>query len=501
MRVVRRREVGGAADELGDAGRQALDNLAARRAGGQALGVGLEDGQLRVPALGQVAGDGALELGGELGMRGAIGLELGLPGLTGLDAARLVVHVRSDVVGHEELLVLGPAIVGLRELDLLVTERRAMGLGGVLLVRGTGRDVRAHDDDRRAFVLLGRVDRGAYVVERPAVLEALRVPAERLEALRHVLGEGQAGVTLDRDPVVVVDHRELAELEVTAERRGLLGHTLHQVAVGADAEHAVIDDLVARAVVARGEHALGERKADHVADALAERAGRDLDARRVAELRVARRERAPLAELLEVLERDVVARQVQRGVLEHARVARREHETVAAGPVRLLRVVLHVLVEVEVRDRRQRHRGAGVARVRLLHAVHRERADGVDRAVDEVGHEGPPGEAWVRWAMRRARKASRPRRMGMPMKQPISEPTAPASQALTPRPGIQISEPSTANESGSQNGRSAAPRMANGMIIAAPRPSHIACISVIAPQPTRGARPRAGTPRRLGCRP
>ena len=501
VRVVRRREVGGAADELGDTGSQALDDLAARRAGRETLGVGLEGGQLRVPALGQLAGERALELGSELGVRRAVGLELGLPGLAGLDATRLVIHVRGDVVGHEELLVLGPAVVGLRELDLLIAKRRAMSLGGVLLVRGTGRDVRAQHDDRRTVVLLGRVDRGAHVVERPAVLEALRVPAKCLEALRHVLGEGQAGVALDRDPVVVVDHRELAELEVPTERRGLLGHTLHQVAVGADAEHAVVDDLVAGTVVARSEHALGERETDHVADALAERSGRNLDARRVAELRVAWRERAPLAELLEVLKRDVVAREVQRGVLEHAGVARREDEAVTTGPVRLLRVVLHVLVEVEIRDRRQRHRGARMTRIRLLHAIHREGADGVDRAVDEIGHEGPPGDAWVRLAMRRARNASRPRRTGIPIKQPISEPTAPAIHALMPRPGIQISDPATAKASGSQNGRNAAPRIANGMIIAAPSPSHIACISVIAPQPTRGVHPLAGTPRRLGCRP
>ena len=56
-----------------------------------------------------------------------------------------------------------------------------------------------------------------------------------------------------------------------------------------------------------------------------------------------------------------------------------EHEAVAVEPVRVRRVVLH-LVRVElVGHGRQRHRRARVAGVGLLHPVHREGADGVDR--------------------------------------------------------------------------------------------------------------------------
>src|SRR2546423_10648401 len=48
-----------------------------------------------------------------------------------------------------------------------------------------------------------------------------------------------------------------------------------------------------------------------------------------------------------------------------------------------------------VRERRQRHRGAGMARSGLLHGVHRERADSVDaelielHASDRLGHSNP----------------------------------------------------------------------------------------------------------------
>ena len=134
----------------------------------------------------------------------------------------------------------------------------------------------------------------------------------------------------------------------------------------------VVDDLVARAVEALGEEALGHRHADGVGDALPERAGRDLDARRVAALGVPGRARAPLAELLEVLEREVVAGQVQQRVLQHAGVAGAEHEAVAVGPLRVGRVGAQEALEDRVGQRRERHRRARVARVGLLHRVHRQ---------------------------------------------------------------------------------------------------------------------------------
>ena len=98
-----------------------------------------------------------------------------------------------------------------------------------------------------------------------------------------------------------------AEAEVAGERGGLGGDALHQVAVGDDRVDAVVLDLAA---VALAQEALGDRHADAVAEALAERAGRDLDAGRDVDavaLRVAGRERAPLAEALDLVQRQVVA--------------------------------------------------------------------------------------------------------------------------------------------------------------------------------------------------
>ncbi len=106
---------------------------------------------------------------------------------------------------------------------------------------------------------------------------------------------------------------------------------------------------------------------------------------RVAAFGVAGGLRAPLAELLEVLEGEAVPGQVQHRVQQHRRVTAGEHEPVAVGPIGRLRVVAHDARPEHVRERCERHRRSGVAGVRLLDRIHREPADDVDRPLLELG--------------------------------------------------------------------------------------------------------------------
>ncbi len=290
--------------------------------------------------------------------------------------------MRERLVGDVEVLVRVPAVGLLGEPHLLLAERRAVRGLGVLLVRRPGRDVRAADDERRLVLDGHGVARGLLdAVEREVLAEVLHVPAVGLVALADVLGERERGVALDRDVVVVVEGDQAAELEVAGERAGLAGDALLHVAVAGDRERVVVDDVVAEAGV---EHPLAEREPRAHRDALSERAGRRLDPRRVAVLRVARRRGVELAEALDVVEREPVPGQVQQRVEQHRRVAGAQHEPVAVGPVRMLRRVAHDARVEHVRDRGERHRRPGVARVRLLHGVHRERADRVDAELVEL---------------------------------------------------------------------------------------------------------------------
>ena len=94
-------------------------------------------GSPRSQPSGSVPGEHALELGRELGMRRAVRVERARPSRRrSLGAARALVHRLVDTVGHEEVLVGIPAVGLLRQADLLLAERRAVRLRGVLRVRG-----------------------------------------------------------------------------------------------------------------------------------------------------------------------------------------------------------------------------------------------------------------------------------------------------------------------------------------------------------------------------
>src|SRR3546814_12167897 len=84
-------------------------------------------------------------------------------------------------------------------------------------------------------------------------------------------------------------------------------------------------------------------------EALPERPGGDFHARGVAALGMSRRLAAPLPELLDVVERQVVAGDVQQAVQQRRAVAGREHEAVAVGPQRIGRVVLQEVLRTAER--------------------------------------------------------------------------------------------------------------------------------------------------------
>ena len=141
----------------------------------------------------------------------------------------------------------------------------------------------------------------------------------------------------------------------------------------------MIDDLLPED---GGQVPLGDRHADGIAQALAERAGGGLYARRDEVLGMAGRERTELPEALDLLDgHGLVAEEMEQGIDQHRAVAGRKHEAVAVGP--------SGIGGVELQEPREQHRcnvgrahgQAGMAGFRLLDRVHRQRADGVRHAV------------------------------------------------------------------------------------------------------------------------
>jgi hypothetical protein len=117
-----------------------------------------------------------------------------------------------------------------------------------------------------------------------------------------------------------------------------------------------------------------------------ERPGGSLDAGRVAVFRMARGLAVQLAEILQVVDRQVVAGQVQQRIQQHRAMAVGQHEAVAVGPLRVGRVVAQVAVPQHFGDLGHAHGRAGMAGIGLLHAVHGKGADGVaERSADSGG--------------------------------------------------------------------------------------------------------------------
>ena len=90
------------------------------------------------------------------------------------------------------------------------------------------------------------------------------------------------------DVVVVVDHDEVAELQVAGHGCSLRGDTLHSTAVTEEGVCVVVEQLVAGLVEDGGRVPLSNGKTDGVGETLAEGTSGDLDTGGVVSLRVTR---------------------------------------------------------------------------------------------------------------------------------------------------------------------------------------------------------------------
>ena len=175
---------------------------------------------------------------------------------------------------------------------------------------------------------------------------------------------------------------------MAGERGRLVADALHQAAVAGDDVGVVVDQLGAEA---GGQVALGQRHADRVGEALA-RAARSWSrcpsawpcSGWPAVREPSWRKRCSSSSVM-----SGIAGEVEQRVEQHRAVAGREHEAVAVGPIRMLRVELQEPRPQHGGDVGHAHGHAGMAGLRLLDRIHGERADGVG----EVGVADRHGQA------------------------------------------------------------------------------------------------------------
>ena len=265
-----------------------------------------------------------------------------------------------------------------------------MGLFAARLARRAEADDGAAGDQAGAVGRLRLGDRGGDRLGVVAV-DPPRIPAAGFEPLELVDRIRQRQRPVDGNAVVVEQHREPRQPQMARERDRLLADAFHEVAIGGDDIGAVIDDVGAEF---RRQMALRDRHADRIGEALAERPGGGFDARHMAVLGVAGGDRAHLAEALDLVDgHRLVAEEMQERVEHHRAMAGRQHEAVAVGPARIGGVEFEEAREQHGGDIGGAHGQPGMAGFRRLDRVHRQRANGIGKAVMGRARSGRGGMA------------------------------------------------------------------------------------------------------------
>ena len=201
-------------------------------------------------------------------------------------------------VGDEEVGLGGPAQCLLGQPHLLFAQRSAVGGGGVLLVGAAVGNVGMTGDQRGPFRLLLSSANSLFESCHVVAIHFLHEPAVSLKTSLYVLGESKVGAAINGYLIVVVEADELVQAQVPGQGGGLMGETLHQVAVGDYGVGAVIHDGIARAVEDGPQKSLGDGHAHPCGETLPQGAGGGLDTPRGVVLRMAGRVAAPLSKTL-----------------------------------------------------------------------------------------------------------------------------------------------------------------------------------------------------------
>src|SRR6476659_1548588 len=113
---------------------------------------------------------------------------------------------------------------------------------------------------------------------------------------------------------------------MSCKRGRFMRHAFHQIAVAGDEIRVMVDDLMIRPIEERAEQRFTNCHPDRIAESLTQWASGRLDTGRVAVLRMSRSLALPLTELLDVVQGQVIAREIEHGVKQHRRVTCRKNK-------------------------------------------------------------------------------------------------------------------------------------------------------------------------------
>ena len=274
--------------------------------------------------------------------------------------------------------------------DFIVAQWSTVAVFFALLVRRTETDGGLAADQRWLVAFACGFDRGLDFFRVVTVNVTDHLPVVGFETLWRVVGKPAFNFAIDGDAVVIVEGDQFAQAQGAGQRANFVGNAFHHAAITQEHVGVVIDNVMARTVELRAHDFFGQGKAHSVGQALTQRASGGFNARRVAQLRVARGAAVQLAEVFQVVDRQVIAGQVQQRVDQHRTVAVGQHEAVTVSERRIARVVLQIIAPQYFGDIRHTHRGTWMTAVGFLHGIHAECTNGVG-TLTTAGHRCSPG--------------------------------------------------------------------------------------------------------------
>ena len=261
-----------------------------------------------------------------------------------------------DIVRHDKRLGI-PAQLRSCSGNLITAKRRAVCCRSALLVWRTLTDDRLAGDQAWARIGHRILDRAGNIgMVMPIATDC--VPAGRTVPRKNILAGREISAAVDGDVVVIPQHIELAELEVTGKTDGFVIDAFHQTTVASDHPGAVVDQIVTEM---RVELAFCNRHTHCHCNALPQRAGGAFDPVEQEVLRVASTGAAKLPEIADVIHRRRgITTEVEQRVNQHRAMARAQHETIAIMPFGRRRVEFEIFRPKDGRNIGHPHRHAGV---------------------------------------------------------------------------------------------------------------------------------------------
>lgn len=235
---VRARQIGGTSDELGDF----VEDLGEDSFGQFSRGDGRVGRaiywEVLLPSLGEVtllAADEVVVLG--LVLLGVLGEQLVPLLLLGSTLSGNLVADVVDLLGNDEALLGVEAESLLQLLNIISLEGSTVDTVGALELGAETNGRFELDEGRLVLDLLGLLDGGRDLFKVViTILDGEGVPAVGLIALENIFGEGDIGVAVDGDMVVIPDGNQVTELEMASEGAGLARHSLLETTVAQKAD-------------------------------------------------------------------------------------------------------------------------------------------------------------------------------------------------------------------------------------------------------------------------